>query len=400
MSALARTRSEGRREPPRSAGLLESIRSYFTGRDHLRRGICLLSAGAYDGAIAEFALAAKANPGNRSLAGHLAAAHAGNGQFGEAAAHWASLLQSGDGDELTRVRHGLALWKSGRAEDALTSLREAVRELPESAEVHFQLGNMLAERDELDEAELRFTAAVTLNRAHAEAWVALAMCHGAKGDHASSVHCLHKAQRWRPDDPRVAMLLAYALKSAHPSGTAPARAPLMPADDTAEDERDIAALSTIVEREPDFVEAVLSIDADEVRPEVFALLADTLRVALERHPEHADLHYHCGCVLARLGRTGEAIASIERAVGLRPRFVKALIQLARLYGESDRNLDARQRLEEAIRQGAEYADVYFLLGNMYRDGGMTDRAQVAYRQALRINPSYQAAREALAVVGA
>jgi len=40
--------------------------------------------------------------------------------------------------------------------------------------------------------------------------------------------------------------------------------------------------------------------------------------------------------------------------------------------------------------------VYLLLGHQYRRSGRTDRACWAYRQALRLNDQFAAAREALA----
>jgi predicted Zn-dependent protease len=100
-------------------------------------------------------------------------------------------------------------------------------------------------------------------------------------------------------------------------------------------------------------------------------------------------------VLERLGHRGEAIELTERAVALKPESVKALIHLAKLYQQTDRLDDATTRLEESIRLGAEYADTYYLLGNLYRDTGRPERARWAYGNALRINDGYEAARQAL-----
>jgi len=58
------------------------------------------------------------------------------------------------------------------------------------------------------------------------------------------------------------------------------------------------------------------------------------------------------------------------------------------------------RLEQTIRLGAEYADTYYLLGNLYRDTGQLDRARWAYENALRINSRYEEARKALDTLAA
>ena len=74
---------------------------------------------------------------------------------------------------------------------------------------------------------------------------------------------------------------------------------------------------------------------------------------------------------------------------------RALIELGKLYGKTDRKADATTRLERAVAAGAEYADVYYLLGNLYRDQGQVGRARTAYRKALTINSRYLDARQAL-----
>ena len=74
--------------------------------------------------------------------------------------------------------------------------------------------------------------------------------------------------------------------------------------------------------------------------------------------------------------------------------------MGKLYRDTDRTEDATTRLEQAIVAGAEYADVYYLLGNLYRDQGQVGRARSAYRRALAINNRYEAAQQALAALSA
>ena len=102
------------------------------------------------------------------------------------------------------------------------------------------------------------------------------------------------------------------------------------------------------------------------------------------------------------GKTGrvantpaEAIAENERAVEINPKFIRALVKLGELYQKTDRSADAKTRLERAVAAGAEYADVYYLLGNIYRDEGKVTHARSAYRHALLLNKRYEAALEAL-----
>lgn len=385
--------------PPteRTDALRQVLRRYAAGQNHLRRGLCYLAAGCHDEAAEALTAASHTNPESLSLPQYLAAAYAGGGRFRSAAAEYQQLAQRAPENVAVRIRHALALWKGRDRAGAVAALREAVRVRPESAELHFQLGTMLAAMGETDEAELRFTQAVVLNKHHADAWAELGMCYGARNQPGEAVRCLKSAQTQNPADARLALLLTYALKAAGQHAGHGYR-PEMPSEDASLDEEALAPLAAIIQAEPEFVEAFLGLEDGEVDRGIFALLAETLTRALERAPEHADLLYHCGRVWVRLGKTAAAIEVTERAVTLRPRYIQALIQLAKLYQQSDRRLDARRRLEEAIRCGAEYADVYHLLGNLYRDEGRLPQAQEAYAHALNINPQYTEAREALAAL--
>jgi len=78
--------------------------------------------------------------------------------------------------------------------------------------------------------------------------------------------------------------------------------------------------------------------------------------------------------------------------------VNALIALGRLYQRTARHADAAARLEQAIAAGAEYADVYYLLGNLYRDQGRVAQAHDAYARALELNVEYDEAKRALSTL--
>ncbi|MFQ5414298.1 MAG: tetratricopeptide repeat protein [Phycisphaerae bacterium] len=354
-----------------------------------------MNAGRYDDASVWFSRAGVHGGATASLAGYVAACHMGRGDAGAAAAAFAQQTEADGADVTARIRHALALRAAGRRDDAVASLRASVAVMPECAELHFQLGTLLADAGAYEEAELRFTQARNIDRDHVEAHVSLAMCCGVRGAVGDAMGHLQRAQAARPHDARIGLLLAQAARAvAQGGGRASVRA-AMPVDTTLDDPAGIEALSHVIESDPDFVDAFLSIPSGEVDERVFAMLLRTLELALEREPEHAELHYHCGRVLERLGRDREAIDANERAVGLDPTFIAALVELGRLYHRTDRDADATTRLEQAVAAGGEYADVYVLLGHLYRDQGRIGRARRAYRRALTLNDGYEEARHAL-----
>jgi tetratricopeptide (TPR) repeat protein len=377
---------------------LERLKVRHRAGQELRRGICLLNAGRFQEAVVAFSKARQIGCEDASLPSYVAAALFQLGRSEEAVAELGAPADSPGASASNRIRHALALRRAGKTGEAIECLQNAIRQVPQDAELHFQLGTVLAGDGQTDEAELRFTQALNLNPRLVEARVNLALCCGTRGAISAAVEHLQQAQADKPNDARIGFLLGQAAQALRNQGETVQVRATMPVSDPEWDARELDELSRTIESEPDFVDAFLSLSDGEVEPSVFAILLRTIQAALERQPEHAELHHHCGRVLERLGRRQAAIDANERAVRIDPKFTRALIELGKLYQQTDRNADATTRLEQAVAAGAEYADVYYLLGNLYRDQGQTQRAQSAYRRALRINQRYEAAREALAAL--
>ena len=380
--------------------ILKRIKTRFQAETDLRRGICLLNAGQLDEAERLFKRAIDSGAAERSLAAYLAACYVVRGDASAAVEQTALGVAAGDSTSCERIRHALALWAAARRDEALQTLRDGLAADPEDVELHFQLGTLLTSLERYEEAELRFTQVLNIEPQHTDALVSYALCRGVRHAVSDALTYLQRAHTQRPHDATIGLLLTQAAKAAWHQGYTVAVRATMPDTDLTADARGIEELSRLVASEPDFVDAFLSIPDEDLNEPVFSMLLATLEAALARQPEHAELHFHCGRVLARLGRPEDAIAAGERAVDLDPSSTRALIELARLYRETDRAQDATTRLEQALATGAEYADVYYQLGSLYHDQGHVGRARSAYRKALVINERFEAAEHALAALPA
>jgi tetratricopeptide (TPR) repeat protein len=277
---------------------------------------------------------------------------------------------------------------------AIELLREGIRLLPECAELHFQLGVLLAGRDNCEEAELRFSQALNLDRRHADAMVQLALCLGRRNLPAEAATHLQRAQEIRPHDPRVGFLLAMAARSAREQGQAVRVRATIPVS-AVDESKTIDQLVQMIDGEPDLLDALLVLPQAPGNDRLFSLVAQALDRLLGQHPHRADLYFHHARAVERLGRRDQAIVEAEHAVSLDPTLTRALIELGRLYELSNRPVDAISRLERAADAGAAYADVYYRLGNLYRSRGETSQARGAYHRALALNRDYVAAEAAL-----
>lgn len=375
--------------------IVDQVRQYYQARDQLRRGICLLNAGCYDRAIEAFSAAQCLNPESDGLADYLTRCYIGQGDLAAAAEQMAVQVERDSDDITARIRHAMLLWKNQDRRGALVSLRDGVRDAPDCAELHFQLGTILAAAGDDEEAEMRFTTAVTLDARHAKAMTGLAMCFAARNQPARAVPHLQRAQSLRPDDARIAFLLAMASQAAGKNNTPVNYVATMPAGDRADDHHAVNALSHVIEHDPEVVGAFTDLSPTQVEETAYGLLLEAIRVALERHPQRADLHYQRSRLLAERGAIDQALASVEQALRISECHVQALILSAKLLHRAGRPIEAVDRLERTLELGGRYADVYLMLGNLCRDIGRTDRARDAYQCALSVNKEYHAAAEAL-----
>ncbi|MCK6457256.1 MAG: tetratricopeptide repeat protein [Phycisphaerae bacterium] len=373
--------------------LTGTMAKFHLGRAHLHLGMTALRERRFREASDHLQRAAALNPTTADLPRYLAASYVGQKRFDLAAIEFEKQCDRRTDDDAV-IRRALAEWRLGRLTHALSILWKAVHDEPRRADLRFQLGLMQWADEDRDVALKSLAEAVRLAPLNAEYRRHLGLALGCTGDLVGAVEHLRAAQQIHPNDACNALLLGRAMQAAGSDVVSCDVPPVPPAAPAAAPET-IERLGEIITRDPDFVEAFLSLPQTGVDREVFATLAATLRWATERRPELADLHYHCSRVLDRLGDREDAIAEGRRAVEIRPDFVAAMIQLGRLYAETDRTQEAIDRLRAAIDAGGDYADVHLLLGQLHRRTGDPAAARRAFQRAIEINSDFQAARRAL-----
>lgn len=390
-----------------TSGTTGLLSRFYLGQAHHQIALDHFVHRRFKEAAGQFERAAELNPFGGGVERFLAACYVKTGRLDRAVERLKSLLARDPDDIDTRVRLALSLWKTARASTAMQTLTEGIVRRPDNAELHYQLGVMYAAREAYAQAEACFRRAASFDGRHVGALERLAQCCSVRGDHAGALESLQLAHALDPEDPRIGFQLSMLAQGV--PGTAPVvegkddlgdgqASPAFHRPTRLPDQAAIERLGGIIVNEPDFVSAFLDLPASDVDQEVFSILAATLERALAEHPEYADLHYHCGAVYRRLGREAAAIEHAERAVRINPRFINALILLAELYAQTDRWLDGVGRLEEAIRQGADYPDVHYMVGQLHHRAGQVGPARDAFKRALMLKSDFQPARDALNVL--
>jgi tetratricopeptide (TPR) repeat protein len=337
----------------------------------------------------------KFDPGHGSLPQYLACCFVRLRRFGDAVRYSDRETAMHAERNDPRIRLALSQWCDGQQESAIQSLRDGISLQPEQVEWHFQLGVLLAAREEHEAAARALRHVIGLKPDHAAALFHLALCCGALNEPLEAVRLLSQAQRFKPHDARIALFLAMASSALSGTPAVPALRLTPPVAMPAVDIEDIEELTIIVRHEPEVVEAFVRLPAVGHDTDIFELLSAVLERAVLREPMRAELHYHQAQIYRRLGKSDLAIASCERAIEIEPKLVQALVTLAKLYLDTDRRMDAQARFQQVLDLGYEYADVHFQLGCIYREQGEKQQAEESYRKALQINSSYGAALEAL-----
>ena len=117
----------------------------------------------------------------------------------------------------------------------------------------------------------------------------------------------------------------------------------------------------------------------------------TLAYVRERWPDQPLTLANAGVALSLLGRHGEAVEALGRAVGLAPDVADNHYNLAVALARIGRTDDAARHYEMALTLRPNYAKAWLNLGNLMGRQRKYGEATRAYRRALSIDPDLTAA---------
>jgi predicted O-linked N-acetylglucosamine transferase (SPINDLY family) len=211
-------------------------------------------------------------------------------------------------------------------------LREAAARAPEAPDVHFNLGNALAGRGELDQARACYEKVLALQPNHVAAHCNLGNVLKALGRLGEALASYDHALGIDPNSAEAHFNRGNTLK------------------DMKRLEEAVASYDAAIAIRPDLAAAhsnrgiaLLSLNRSE---EALASHERAIRLS----PEHGPAHSNRGNALSALGRLDEALASYDRALAIKPDFAEAL------YNRGDALLKLK-RAEEAARAFARLLEL-------------------------------------------
>ncbi|MFI4979306.1 MAG: tetratricopeptide repeat protein, partial [Nevskiales bacterium] len=117
--------------------------------------------------------------------------------------------------------------------------------------------------------------------------------------------------------------------------------------------------------------------------------AATMAQALtERFPLHGFGWNALGALLKQMGRTGDALLSMQKAAALSPNDAAAHYNLGGTLHELGRPEEAETSYRKTLQIAPDFAEAHYNLGNILHELGRPDEAETSYRQALLIAPDH------------
>jgi tetratricopeptide (TPR) repeat protein len=262
-----------------------------------------------------------------------------------------------------RLMLAKSLLEAGRADESKALYRQIVEERPDTAEAHYGLGRIAAERGESSATVEPLRRACELFPGFGASHYALARAYRATGDEARAREQLALYEKDKLGWPTVPDPWLAAIVSLKTGANARLTKGIQLAEEgqlQAAAEEHEAALAT----DPKLVQAhvnLIRIYAQLGQPDK---AEEHYRAALAVDPNRAELHYNYGVFLTGQGRSAEAAEAFRRAVELNPAHADAQNNLAYLLMTSGKLDEAAQHYRAALDVRPQYRAAHFNLARI------------------------------------
>jgi tetratricopeptide (TPR) repeat protein/peroxiredoxin len=239
--------------------------------------------------------------------------------------------------------YGVALFQHGYLDRAEESFQQVIAVKADDPEAYYNLGTLNLRRNNIQQAREYLEQSLKLRPNYPEAWNNLGMIAAQQGLPDEAIRDFQQSLLLRP---------AYAIA--------------------------LLNLGNVYRRRRDFEKA-----------------EQCFSQALALQPDDPEINYSFGMLYARQSQMQQAIVYLQKAIDLRPSYPEALNNLGVLYVRMQDYSKAEAQFRACIRLVPDFDQSYLNLANLYLMRSDTGQARNILEELLRIQPSNQAANQAL-----
>jgi len=210
---------------------------------------------------------------------------------------------------LVLTRQQLANWQ-----DSETLFRHAIKVTENNYVAHDNLGTVLGQKGQMDEAIREFQEAVRLKPNHANAHCNLGIALDKKGRTDEAIRQFREAVRLQPDHVEAHSNLGRVL------------------DKKGQMDEAMIQFQEAIRLRPDHADAHNNLGVNLGKRGQIDAAISQLQETIRLKPDHAEAHNNLGTAFLQQGRTGEAISQYREAIRLKPDYADAQNNLARALG--------------------------------------------------------------------
>jgi tetratricopeptide (TPR) repeat protein len=279
-------------------------------------------------------------------------------------------------------REAVSLEELGRVDEAIAAAERASRLDPSCAAAHWNRGNWLLERGDLDAAEGAFRAATEADPRHLGGWTGLARVHLQRDENERALEILVDQEKQHASEPYVHELLASCYRQAgEPERAAAEAARGLGASGYASFPDPWNEELKRFKSETPLKQALLLVRSGEYRRAV-PMLEELARGG----DEQAWVLCHLAVAYQHTGRLDEAQTTIDRCLGLAPDNVLARVFRCSLRQSRGDLAGALEDVDRALERSPTSGRLHARRGQILRAMGRDEAAIQAWHTALEYDP--------------
>jgi tetratricopeptide (TPR) repeat protein len=261
-------------------------------------------------------------------------------------------------------------YKAGNIEAAKRLLSRIIQIEPNQPDANHNMGRLLIESGDLEEALHFLKTALEANFSEAQYWF-------------SNIDALFRLNRFS----EAAELLEIA-KDKGCKGPA--------FDDLGEKlnspavkkEIEIKTIRGIIKDKPDFETAYLGLGNALKEQGKLEEAVEAYKKALAVKPDYADAYYNIGVTVQEQGKLEEAIEAYNKVLAIQPDYDDAYYNMGNVLKKQGKLEEAIEAYTKELTTNPDYAVAYYNIGIVRDDQGKLEEAIEAYTKALAIKPDY------------